>query len=77
MQRHKVTRIKRKSKCDAAATEMEQGHDFPRPGRDLGQEQIPRPRTEFSRTSALEGRLKPERSWRLILQIFGWSGVGV
>ena len=34
MQRHKATRIKQNSKCNkcnAAAAEMEQAHDFPRP----------------------------------------------
>ena len=31
MQRHKGMRIKRKSKCNAAAAEIEQEHDFPRP----------------------------------------------
>ena len=37
--------------------------------RDQIQEKIPRPRTEFPRTSTLEVRLKPERSRRQILQL--------
>ena len=41
-------------------------------GRDQGHEKISMPRTEFWRTSALEGKLKPERSRRRILQLFGW-----
>ena len=42
---------------------------------DQRQEKIPRPRTEFSSTSALEKRLKPERNRKQILQLFGWSVV--
>ena len=72
MQRHKVTRIKRKSKCKKCSA-CSKDTNIRGQGQDQGQEKIPRPRTEFLRTSALEGRLKPERSRSQILQLFGWS----
>ena len=62
MQRHKVTRIKRTSKCNkckAAAAKWSKELIFQGQGHDQGQNKIPKPRTEFSRTSALKGRLKP------------------
>ena len=70
MQRRKVTRIKRKTKCNLAPAEWSKDTIFRGQDRNQGQEKIPRPRTEFSRTSVLEGELKPERSRRQILQIF-------
>ena len=75
MQLRKVTRIKRKSKCNAAAAEIKQGHDFLRPRSRPTIRKNFQPRTEFSSTSAFEGRLKLERS-KSDFATFGWSEAG-
>ena len=72
MQRHKITKVKQKSKCNkcnAPAAMWSKDTIFRGQGRDQRLEKFPRQKTEFSRTSALKEKLKPERSRRQILQL--------